>query len=179
MVVRRVVTGHTRFGRSVFVSDGATPRSTAFRQVRGMSTALVWETRPNGTVPAPPGDPTLVNESWLPGPGGTIAVVVTFPPDSVMADPTFDPEAASREFQLIAPGLADTFEADAPGMHTTDTIDYGVLLDGEIELELDDGQFKKLCRNDIVVQNGTRHAWRNRSSDPATMLFVLVGAERR
>lgn len=68
---------------------------------------------------------------------------------------------------------------DNPGMHTSDSIDYDVVMEGEIHLELDDGESKKLSRGDVVVQNGTRHAWRNKSDKPATMLFVLVGAHRK
>ena len=104
---------------------------------------------------------------------------VTFPPNSVMMTPTFDPVAAGDEYMQVQPGLAEKFEMDNPGMHTTDTVDYGVLIDGEVHLELDDGATKKLAPRDIVVQNGTRHAWRNKSTRPATMLFVLVGAKRK
>ena len=61
-------------------------------------------------------------------------------------------------------------------MHTTPTVDYGIVLEGEIWLELDNGQLWKLKKHDIIVQNGTRHAWRNPSSSPATLAFVLIGA---
>jgi uncharacterized cupin superfamily protein len=105
-------------------------------------------------------------------------MVVTFPPDAVMMSPGFDPAAAGAEYMAVLPGLAECFEPEHPGMHTTSTIDYGMLLDGEIHLELDGGATKKLSPRDVVVQNGTRHAWRNRSDKPATMLFVLVGARR-
>jgi quercetin dioxygenase-like cupin family protein len=63
-------------------------------------------------------------------------------------------------------------------MHTTDSVDYDVVLDGEIVLELDDGQTVQLYKHDVVVQHGTRHAWRNVSDRPVTTLFVLVGAKR-
>jgi glutaryl-CoA dehydrogenase len=53
-----------------------------------------------------------------------------------------------------------------------------IVLQGEIVLELDDGHRTHLAAGDIVIQNGTRHGWRNRSDRPATMAFVLVGAER-
>lgn len=62
-------------------------------------------------------------------------------------------------------------------MHVTDSVDYDVVLEGEIVLELDDGQTVELTKHD-VVQHGTRHPWRNTNDQPATMLFVLVGANR-
>ncbi len=63
-------------------------------------------------------------------------------------------------------------------MHTTDSVDYNLVLDGEIVLGLDDGQTVALKQHNVVVQHGTRHAWRNASDRPVTMLFVLVGAKR-
>ena len=104
---------------------------------------------------------------------------VVFPPDSVMQRPEFDPMAAGAEYMEHLPNLADKFEVDAPGMHKTDTVDYAIVLDGEVWLELDDGKATRLGKHDVVVQNGTRHAWRNRSDKPVTMLFVLTGASRR
>ena len=79
-----------------------------------------------------------------------------------------------RENLQACPGLAETFEPD--GMHCTATVDYGIVLDGELWLELDDGRAELLTQHDIVVQNGTRHAWRNKSNRPATIAFVLIGA---
>ncbi|RYF63003.1 MAG: cupin domain-containing protein, partial [Comamonadaceae bacterium] len=64
------------------------------------------------------------------------------------------------------------------GMHTTDSIDYDIVLEGEITLELDDGQQVQLRKHEVAVQHGNRHAWRNLSDQPATMLFVLLGAAR-
>jgi quercetin dioxygenase-like cupin family protein len=60
-------------------------------------------------------------------------------------------------------------------MHTTPTVDYAVVLDGEILLDLDAGQTTLLLPGDVVVQNGTRHAWRNPGSTPATIFVVLIG----
>ncbi|MFJ8360860.1 cupin domain-containing protein [Streptomyces sp. NPDC093984] len=62
-------------------------------------------------------------------------------------------------------------------MHTSPTVDYGIVLQGEIFLELDDGHCTPLSAGDIVIQNGTWHGWRNRSGEPVTMAFVLIGAE--
>lgn len=92
--------------------------------------------------------------------------------------PEFDPMTYGAELMATLPGLVETFEPDSPGMHTTDSVDYDVVLEGEIVLELDDGQTVALKKHDVVVQHGTRHAWRNVSDGPVTMLFVLVGAKR-
>jgi quercetin dioxygenase-like cupin family protein len=77
------------------------------------------------------------------------------------------------------PGLADHFEKEDPGMHKTNTVDYAVVYDGEMWLELDDGETLHLNRGDVVVQNGTRHAWRNKGTKPVTMLFFLNGVRAR
>jgi len=105
-------------------------------------------------------------------------MIVTFPPDSVMMNESFDPIAAGQEYMENFPGLAEKFEVDNPGMHRTDSVDYDILLDGELWLELDDGKEVHLKPYDTVIQNGTRHAWRNKSDKPATIAFVLIGAER-
>ena len=71
------------------------------------------------------------------------------------------------------------FEKEDPGMHKTNTVDYAVVYDGEMWLELDDGETVHLNRGDVVVQNGTRHAWRNKGNQPVTMLFFLNCARAR
>jgi hypothetical protein len=114
--------------------------------------------------------------SVVPGPGGTSLHFVTFPPDSVCADPSFDGAAARDEALTRLRGLADHFEKEDPGMHKTNTVDYAVVYEGEIWLELDDRETLHLNRGDVVVQNGTRHAWRNSGTRPVTMLFFLNGA---
>jgi len=179
MSIRRVITGHNAAGKSVFTADGEAPRTTKFKHVPGFATSLLWETPPQASVPVSAGDAALSAKSWVPGAGGTNLMFVTFPPDVVMMSPSFDPAAGGAEYMQVLPGLAEKFEMDSPGMHTTDSVDYGVLLDGEIHLELDDGATKKLAPRDVVIQNGTRHAWRNKSDKPATMVFVLVGATRK
>ncbi len=178
MHIRRIVTSLDSTGKSVFTSDAAAPRTTEFEHVPGFVTSLLWETAPNASVHSVEGDPAVSAKSWAPPPGGTNLMFITFPPDAVMMSPGFDPAAAGAEYMQLLPGLAEKFEMDHPGMHTTDSVDYGVLFEGELHLELDDGVTKKLAPRDVVIQNGTRHAWRNKSDKPATMLFVLVGAKR-
>ena len=174
--MRRVVTGHDEAGRSVVVSDGCIPRSREFSSLPGWVSSLPWATEPGEAVSRTGEDRTAKVTSLLPAPGGTRFIVLTFPPDTAMADPAFDPVAFDQEQRADSPGIADLMEPD--GMHTTPTVDYGIVLLGEIELELDDGRCTRLSTGDIVIQNGTRHGWRNRSDRPVTMAFVLVGAER-
>lgn len=171
-MVRRIVTGVNEGGKSTIVSDAEPPRSPKSTKTPGFANYLLWATK----APASPGaDPTMSLRSWVPAPGETIALTVTFPPDSVYADPAFDPAAAAAEQLEATPGLAELFEPDNPGMHTTPTVDYAVVLDGEIVLDLD-GETAVLGPGDFVVQNSTRHAWRNPGTRPATLFFVMIGA---
>jgi mannose-6-phosphate isomerase-like protein (cupin superfamily) len=178
MQVRRVVTGLGAEGRAVVVSDGPPPRSHDLVHVPGMSQAMLWATGPGEPLPLDGTDPTPRVLSQVPRPGGTCFLIVRFPPDSVYADPSFDAPAAEAEQRLASPGIVELFEPDNPGMHTTESVDYVVVLSGEVWLELDDGQLTRLGAGDTVVQNGTRHAWRNLGTEPVTLAVVQVGAAR-
>lgn len=172
--IHRVVTGHAPDGSSLVAMQSAPPRTDAFTHIPGMVSRLVWATGPVASLPFGGTDPTSAVSNFVPGPGETRFIVVTFPPDAVFADASFDVDAAIRENLAVSPGLAERFEPD--GMHTTPTVDYGVVLDGEIWLELDQGRSTLLRQHDVVVQNGSRHAWRNKSDRSATLAFVLIGA---
>ena len=179
MKIRRIVTGHDSAGKAVFLAESDAPRAAAFKSVPGHAFAQVWSTAAGAGVPAAAGDPTLAHGSVVPAPGGSSFLVVSFPPDAVMMSPGFDGAAAGAELGPALPGLIECFEPDCPGMHTTDSIDYGIVLDGEVWLELDDGAETLVRKGDVIVQNGTRHAWRNRSDQPATLAFILIGAARK
>jgi len=177
MRFRRVVTAKNTAGKSVVVSDGGSARERVFKHTPGFVSAPIWMSPGAPTLPCEGGDPMAdAGSSLLPGPGGSTFLLVTFPPDSVMMSPDFDPAKAGQEHAEAAPGIIETFEMDNPGMHTTPTLDYGVVLDGEVWLEVDDGELVHLKAHDTVVQHGTRHAWRNKSDRPATVAFVLLGA---
>jgi hypothetical protein len=177
-MVRRVVTGE-RNGKSVVVSDGPVASTHDFAAVPGFQTTLVWAGPAVLQLPYDGPDPAVSTASMLPSPHGSRVILVQFPPDSVMTRADFDPEAAGREYLEFLPGLAESFDPDGSGMHKTATVDYDVIVAGELWLELDDGELRHLRAGDIVIQNGTRHAWRNRGEAPAVMLAVLVGAERK
>jgi hypothetical protein len=177
-IPRRVVTA-VREGKSGFLSDGPVPNAHHYASIPGMMTSVVYAT---AAVPQLPQDDHETAPPGLhvpPAPGETRLMIVTFPPDSSFERPTFDPAAADAEQRDYIPGLAERFEPDAPGMHQTDTVDYDIVLDGEIWLELDDGATTQLRTGDVVIQCGTRHAWRNKCSGTATMCFVLIGGTPR
>jgi hypothetical protein len=175
-MARLIVTANQN-GKSSIGVDKPIP-STPFKSVPGFDPALVWGTVPTPSVPWDGRNPVIERKSVLPEVSETRLMIVTLPPDSVMMSADFDPVAAGAEYLARLPGLAERFEPENPGMHFTDTIDYGVLMDGEISLELDDVKTVDLEPGDVVVQNGTRHAWRNRGDKPAKMIFVLIGARR-
>ncbi|ANQ85162.1 cupin domain-containing protein [Azoarcus olearius] len=175
MTPRRIVTGHDERGRSTILYDSPL-QGGAFRHTPGFEVNILWRTPPLPTIAPRADDAGAAIASVLPDAGGTTALLVCFPPDSAPgAD--FDPAAAGAEFAERLPGLAECFEPDAPGFHRSATIDYGVVIEGEIWLELDDGVTRHLRQGDVIVQRGTRHAWRNRGSKPARLLFTLIGAE--
>ncbi|MBW4091692.1 MAG: cupin domain-containing protein [Proteobacteria bacterium] len=171
---RRVVTGH-RQGKSVVLSDMGLP-AYRFRNVPGFEQTYVWATY-GGAEGEPARTDAQMPGSALPSPGGLLVQIVTFPPRSLPSKNAADPAAIAQEYQARLPGLADTFEHDGSGMHVTPTIDCALLLDGALSLELDDGEMVHLSAGDIVVQQGTRHGWRNTSQEPATVVFFMLGAD--
>lgn len=177
MQIRRVVTAKDVAGKSVVVSDGHSPRELVLQHMPGFVSSPLWITEATPDLGQGTTETMQGNGSLLAQPGGACFLVVTFPPDSVMFSPEFDPAAAGMEHAKAAPGIVDTFEMENPGMHTTPTLDFVTVIKGEIVLELDDGKTVALRQGDTVVQNGVRHAWRNPGSEPATVSFVMLGAK--
>ena len=172
--MRRIVVGNVE-GRSRVIETGPPPRTRAAKHTPGFEQSVVWATPSSPTTDVPSADPALALRNLVPEVGATRVIMLTLPPDAVFAGPDFDPEPAGLEMLDIAPGLAELFEPEHPGMHTTPTVDYDIVLDGELCLELTDGEIV-VVPGDIVVQHGTRHAWRNRTDRPARLLAVLIGA---
>jgi mannose-6-phosphate isomerase-like protein (cupin superfamily) len=176
MQVRRVVTGQTGDGRSVFVSDERVDPitlqllpGTTFHRLWGSDAPVTLPV--DGTRPAAP--------SYFPPAGGFRFGLFTIGPDEVSLPADLDVGAALGELMEKLPGLAEAMEPGHPGMHTTDTVDFDIVLSGEAWLELDDGAEVHLRPGDCVVMNGARHAWRNRSQEPCTIAVVLIGAVRQ
>lgn len=175
MKVRRVVTGQVDGGKSVFVSDEEVEPVT-IALLPGAAFHRLWG---SDTQPALPTDGTPPEQhAYFPPPGGFRWGFFTLPPatDQVLGE--IDIAAALAEFDEKLPGMAGHMEPDNPGMHTTDTVDFEVVLSGEVVLELDDGAEVTLKPGDTVVQNGTRHAWHNRGDVPVVLAVGIIGATR-
>jgi mannose-6-phosphate isomerase-like protein (cupin superfamily) len=175
MSTRRVVTGQNAEGKAVFVVDEEVAPVTV-GLMPGLEFRPVWGADDRVVLPtdgAPPSAP-----AYFPPAGGFRFAFVTLPPEGSGAPAAIDVEAALAEVEAKLPGLVEHMEPDHPGMHTTDTVDFDVVISGELWLELDDGAEVHLKAGDCVVQNGTRHAWHNRSSQPCTLAVALVGVGR-
>lgn len=172
--IHRVVTGHDAHGKAVVASSGPLATIVELAAIPGTVFHEVWAT--NGS-PAPidnGGDPTTGSLDLRPPRSGTRVRFVDIPPDA----PGFVAEGAARmreAFAQIGDANASTVHDDSPHplMHRTETVDFGVVIEGELTLILDDSEVL-LTKGSVVVQRGTNHAWANRSTQVCRMLFVLV-----
>ena len=183
--IKRVVTGVDADGKSIVHEDAALP-ALEIGMMPGAEFFQVWGTE--GALTSPNAAPKADNATFFPGPGGSRFGLLTFPSeptgdatgddtgDAAPADPPDEQTLAGlgAEAEAALPGLVGVFEPDAPGMHRTVTVDYAIVLSGELHLELDDGVEVHLPTGTCVVQNGARHAWRNHSGAPATLAYVIL-----
>ncbi|HET8987932.1 MAG TPA: cupin domain-containing protein [Humibacillus sp.] len=147
---RRVVTGHTDAGVSVVLSDGPVPVSRELPD-DGVAFHEIWNTE---------GAPAAIT-----------AVEASEPTERTLAVPP-PPRGTKIRINEFAPGHLDERGLQSP-VHRTASVDYGIVLEGEITLVLDDSEVT-LQAGDIVVQRGTDHAWANRGATTAKVVFVLV-----
>ena len=177
MEFRRVVTGHGPDGKATVVSDSQVQATTGSR-MPGAEFFTLWDADQAPTFPDD-GSPHPA-KLWFPPVGGFRFAIFTVAPRTQALPRDFDREAALAEMEATLPGLVSqaNMEPDHPGMHTTDTIDFEFVISGEVWLELDNGEEVHLKPGDTVVQNGTRHAWRNKGTEPCRMVVFLTGAHR-
>ena len=170
---RRVVTGHNAQGRAVFISDGPAP-AVYDRGPGATAVTELWETSATPASNAGNDDPTVGGPQRLPPPkNGSKFRVVEYPPDSKRV-------AALRRLARVrrkSEGyVRDVANKRHPGFHKTDTIDYAIVLSGEIYALMDEGEML-LKAGDVLIQRGTNHAWSNRTEQPCCVAFVLIDAE--
>jgi quercetin dioxygenase-like cupin family protein len=176
--IRRVVTGHDQDGKAIVISDGPAP----FVHVNAIDpewySTDIWRT---GETPArivdAAAEPTLGPRRQMPEKRGTVLRINHFPPEQEVVR-LMDPEASRAAFVALGNEKAATFGKGGrhPLMHRTETIDYALVLSGEITMVLDDEDVL-LKAGDVVVQCGTNHAWSNRSNAPCVVAFVLIDGE--
>lgn len=175
MSIRQIVTGHDEQGNAIFLAENeVAPVEVAM--IPGYKTFELWSTEGERQVPHTGPFPGVPN--YFPGKNGVVFRMLVLPPAPEDGMKVELSDEAVGEMTTKLPGFIEHLELDNPGMHTTDSIDFGIVLDGEVYLELDNGAERRLGTGDCVIQNGTRHAWRNRSGKPVTMAFILLGAER-
>jgi mannose-6-phosphate isomerase-like protein (cupin superfamily) len=176
MDIHCVVTGQTESGKSVIMrNEHISPVRLAL--FPGYEFHRVWG---SDSLPQLPSDGTPPPQPrYFPPRTGFRFAFFTIPPDTTTNIAGVNLPAALQEIQQKLPGMMDVLELDHPGMHTTDTVDFDIIVSGEAYLELDDGAEVLLKAGDCVIQNGTRHAWHNRSWENCVMAVALVGAERK
>lgn len=172
---RRIVTGHDAQGEAIIVSDAPPVHTQLIGGPGGPTFFEVWHTSETPALitalPAEPYEEGLV----LPPPkNGTRIRVIEFPPEGAEIR-SLTPEQAADKFRAMGDEKASTSGGAAPHplMHRTQTVDYGIVLEGEIVLIVDRGE-TLIQQGDIVIQNGTNHAWANRSGRACRMAFVLI-----
>lgn len=176
MKIRRVVTGHDTQGKAIVVDDRDMDATTV-DLMPGLGFHMLWST---STTPRfPDAGRETPSPTYFPPVSGSRFLVFTIPATRVPPAPGTDLAKARAQADVVLPGLLETMEPGHPGMHRSDTMDFVYVLEGEIVLELDEGREVVLRTGDTAVQNGTRHAWRNRSGAPCRLLVCMSGAHRR
>jgi hypothetical protein len=162
-------------GRSYIAQAGPTPAILINEGRPGYANHNIWRTT---ATPAPidAADSITAHAGVLPPAGGTIIRIIDIPPESR------DPEERRRQAEAVFRQMfADARHAPQsdrhPGMHTTDTIDYAIMLEGELVAIMEEGE-AVMRRGDVLIQRGTAHAWRNRTAQIARIAFILIDGRR-
>jgi mannose-6-phosphate isomerase-like protein (cupin superfamily) len=170
--VRRVVTGHDAQGRSIILSDGPATSVKEIATFPGLALTDFWETAGAPASNAGSADAANRPVRLEPPKNGTVFRLVEFPPD---ASRPKDADSGAGFDSIGAGHVVDRASHD-PMMHRTATVDYAVVVKGEIHAVMDKGE-TLLKAGDVLVQRGTNHSWSVRGREPCLVAFVLVSAE--
>src|SRR3954469_21192856 len=170
--VRRVVTTIDRNDKAVVLLDGANPHKKVRPQAQTVS-RLLWVTDQTPADLSGAADRAAIEIGIMPPRGGTVFRIVDFPPETAETK-KLDPHTMHQSLGDGAPkrGLPPRH----PAMHRTRTVDYAIVMAGEIDMLLDDSEIH-LKAGDVLVQQGTNHAWVNRGTEPCRIAFILVDAK--
>jgi hypothetical protein len=170
--IRRVVTGHDKDGKSIFLFDGIAPNVKEMESMPGLALTDLWETTGAPASNSGNADAGARPVRLEPPASGTILRIVEFPPDAVWranAD-------AMKAFESIGAGGAKDAHSADPMMHKTATVDYIIVIKGEIWAIMEKGE-TLLGPGDVLVQRGTNHSWSVRGNESCIVAAVLVSAE--
>ena len=170
--VRRVLTGHDAKGRSTFIADGIAPNMKEMPSFPGLALTDLWETRGAPALNEGAADSADRPIRLEPPKNGTIVRIVEFPPDSSRPQSS----DGSAGFKAIGAGHAQDKHSSDPMMHKTSTVDYIIVLKGEIYAVMETGE-KLLRAGDVLIQRGTNHSWSVRTAEPCIIAAVLVNAK--
>ena len=174
---RCVVTGHNEQGRSIILADSISPHVMPIMDRPDFAVTDFWRTKatPADNGRGAEGDPCGLPIQVAPPANGSVFRVVQFPPDKDWAA-----RAAAMGGSLAIDETAKAAHTGGPvrhaHMHRTRSIDYAIVLSGEIWAVMDEGETKMIA-GDVLIQRGTNHAWANRSKAPCVVAFVLIDAK--
>jgi mannose-6-phosphate isomerase-like protein (cupin superfamily) len=169
--VRRVLTGHDPDGKSTIIADGPAPNVKEMPSFPGLALTDLWETTSAPADNAGHADAAARPVRLEPPANGTLFRIVEFPPDSSRPKNSDGAEG----FKAIGAAHAQDRHSSDPMMHKTGTVDYIVVLKGEIYAVLDKGE-TPLRPGDVFIQRGTNHSWSVRGKEPCIIAVVLVNA---
>lgn len=175
---RRIVTGHDADGKAIFISDAPPDRVQLVGGPGGPTFFEVWSTRETpALIRKRSTEPTESGLVLPPPTNGTRIRVIEFPPESDAIRKLTGADVVEK-FKSMGSEEASTARAGAPHplMHRTETMDYGIVLEGEMTIILDTEE-KTIAAGDIVIQCGTNHAWANRSDRICRMAFILINGK--
>ena len=165
--IRRVVTGHDANGTAIIARYGIA-ENVRVRAANGLTSTLLWVevTTPGDNTGDIDGADREIGVA--PPDGGSVFRIVEFVPD----DTSVSNEDMKKELGLDPDSGGPVRH---PGMHKTRSVDYGIVISGEIDMLVDADEVH-LKAGDVVVQRGTNHAWANRGTEPCRIAFVLIDA---
>ena len=174
--IRRIVTGHDANRRSIIESDQASPHVMAIHGIPSHAVTDLWTTR---ATPADcdAADGCQVPVQLAPPAKGSVFRVVEFPPDKDWLGLVDTRAAFASMGDSGAKALAGSAQQRHPFMHKTSSVDYALVMSGEIWAVLDEHE-TCMQAGDVLIQRGTNHAWSNRSDQPCLVAFVLIDAAR-
>jgi len=169
--IRRVITQNDAHGKSYILVDGPTPAVKEVPSRPGYRVSNLWRTT-EAPAQIHAEDSITEHHGVLPPKNGNVIRIIDYPAEP--QDPLELKRQQDATFASLYPDAGhDLKPGDHPGMHITETVDYAVMLFGEMTAILEKEE-TILRAGDILIQRGTNHAWANRSGQPARILFVLV-----